>query len=266
MGKPFLQLHLVDHCNLNCKGCAHFSPIADMWFISIEETKQMLSALQPVMEKWFCRIELMGGEPLLHPDIEKIMELTRCIYPDFEIRLVTNGLRLRVMPKSFFLSCRKNKVEICISVYPVSIDYQSVNSILERFGIMHRTYGDFQGNKVFIDYKLNPNGTENSEESYKLCKHAGHCVQLRDGRIYPCFIVAYSETISSKSEYIFEISEDDYLSLELIGTDTNIDDKFRNLIYRPIPFCRYCSLSKESTCEWDYSKREVMEWITKTYE
>ena len=28
-----LEIHLVDHCNLNCGGCNHFSPIAKPWFI-----------------------------------------------------------------------------------------------------------------------------------------------------------------------------------------------------------------------------------------
>ena len=23
----YIETHLVDHCNLNCKGCSHFSPL-----------------------------------------------------------------------------------------------------------------------------------------------------------------------------------------------------------------------------------------------
>ena len=26
------ELHLVDHCNLNCRGCTHFSPLAEKKF------------------------------------------------------------------------------------------------------------------------------------------------------------------------------------------------------------------------------------------
>jgi hypothetical protein len=26
------ETHMVDHCNLDCWGCSHFSPLADEWF------------------------------------------------------------------------------------------------------------------------------------------------------------------------------------------------------------------------------------------
>ena len=29
----WLEVHLAEHCNLNCKGCSHFSPLAEKEFI-----------------------------------------------------------------------------------------------------------------------------------------------------------------------------------------------------------------------------------------
>ena len=28
-----LEYHITDHCNLNCAGCSHFSPLAKPWFV-----------------------------------------------------------------------------------------------------------------------------------------------------------------------------------------------------------------------------------------
>jgi ABC-2 type transport system ATP-binding protein len=37
--RPSLRfdVHLADHCNLNCKGCYHFSPLAPEKFLDIEQ-------------------------------------------------------------------------------------------------------------------------------------------------------------------------------------------------------------------------------------
>jgi hypothetical protein len=35
----YLEHHIVDHCNLNCIGCSHFSPLAEKWFEDFETFK-----------------------------------------------------------------------------------------------------------------------------------------------------------------------------------------------------------------------------------
>jgi len=32
-----LEMHIVDHCNLNCAGCNHFCPLAEPFYISLKE-------------------------------------------------------------------------------------------------------------------------------------------------------------------------------------------------------------------------------------
>ena len=31
-----VEIQIVDHCNLNCNCCNHFSPLADKWFMELE--------------------------------------------------------------------------------------------------------------------------------------------------------------------------------------------------------------------------------------
>jgi len=67
-----LVVHLTDHCNLNCKGCTHFSNIAKPAFADVEqfecEFKQLATIFSEITE-----IYLLGGEPLLHPRLTEFL-------------------------------------------------------------------------------------------------------------------------------------------------------------------------------------------------
>ena len=47
----YLEHHIVDHCNLNCVGCSHFSPISNPWFEDIEDFKRDFERLAELTEK-----------------------------------------------------------------------------------------------------------------------------------------------------------------------------------------------------------------------
>jgi molybdenum cofactor biosynthesis enzyme MoaA len=68
---PYIvETHLVDHCNLNCKGCSHFaSLVPGEVFTDIEIFKRDIARLSQIFIDVY-EIRLMGGEPLLHPDID----------------------------------------------------------------------------------------------------------------------------------------------------------------------------------------------------
>lgn len=254
--KPFLQLHLVEHCNLNCKGCAHFSPVAQRKEIELDELIIAYQKIQPFFYDSFCRIELMGGEPLLHSKIESALRITRQYLKDAEIRLVTNGIRLLDMPSAFFETCLENNIIICISIYPIKLDYGKLEERLDMYGIKHKRYGDYEQCKTFICYKLNQKGGNNIVENYRKCKYAGHCIQLKDMKLYPCFISAYSTHLNDYFNLDFKCVEGDYLELNEAVSHERIDELVRN----PIPFCEYCDMQNRTVHEWDISKKSITEW------
>jgi ABC-2 type transport system ATP-binding protein len=71
------EVHLVEHCNLNCKGCYHFSPLAKEEFLFLTEWEKDCKQLSTLFKDRIGHISLMGGEPLLHPDICEFMRITR---------------------------------------------------------------------------------------------------------------------------------------------------------------------------------------------
>ena len=47
MRGPYIsfEYHLNDHCNLNCKGCDHFSPLAEEKFTNYEQFEKDMFSL-----------------------------------------------------------------------------------------------------------------------------------------------------------------------------------------------------------------------------
>lgn len=254
--KPFLQIHLTDHCNLNCKGCAHFSPIAKQNCITFEKLQEMFDKLKN-MEKMFSRLELMGGEPLLHPEINTILEYSRKTFPNIQIRLVTNGINLDKMPPSFFKTCAENTILIYISIYPININYAQIVQTLDSYGILHSQYGEYENCKVFYSYRLNPNGKYRIKSNYNHCGLGGRCLQLKDNRIYPCFLSAYANHLNHFFNTNFTWEDRDYLSIDKPITEK----QFHDFINNPSPFCRYCNIRHNKIMEWGLSEKKADEWL-----
>ena len=84
----------MDHCNLNCKCCNHFSPIATPFFLKLEDFEKDMARIAVLTEGNIGRIWLIGGEPLLHPDIVAFLYSARKFFPDTHITLDTNGTLL----------------------------------------------------------------------------------------------------------------------------------------------------------------------------
>ena len=106
------EVQLVEHCNLNCKCCSHFSPLCKEEFLDVEEYRKDCKRLSELFNGQANFIRLMGGEPLLHPEIEKILEITKENFPKSIIDLDTNGILVLSMKKEFWESMRKTKINL----------------------------------------------------------------------------------------------------------------------------------------------------------
>ncbi len=129
----FLEINVVSHCNLSCKGCSHLSPILSKENVSILELQKTLG----ILGKYYnCRqLRLLGGEPLLHPKINEVLEIARDSKIAKTLRIISNGLLLHQMDEDFW----KRVDEIELSLYPgknpsdENIEKFKVNA--ERFGV-----------------------------------------------------------------------------------------------------------------------------------
>ena len=217
----------------------------------------MYQKLPQPLEQWFSRLELMGGEPLLHPQVGEILALSRRYFPHMDIRLVTNGLLLDRMPEEFFRICAKQQIMVYLSMYPVRLDYEALYRKLDRYGVAHSRYGEFDRSKTFINYRLDPKGCSDPKKSYRNCRLGGRCLLLKDDRLYPCFLSAYAEHLNHRFHTDFLWEDGDTLSLDRPFSQ----EAFLRFINYPVPFCRYCPTAQLTESEWDFSQKDAGEWL-----
>lgn len=176
-----LEFHLADHCNLNCKGCSHFAPIADKRFADLDDYTRDLKQLQRLFSS-IDKIRLMGGEPLLNPQIESFVLTTRTIFPRAKIRICTNGILLPKMPEKFWDACRTCSASIDITVYPpLKGEASALERLVKDEGINVNVWcvNSFQ---AFFNGK----GDTDAKAAFKRCREREYMPMLRDGKIHIC--------------------------------------------------------------------------------
>ncbi len=249
---PYLETHLTDHCNLNCKACNHFCPISEEKYWDVE---QFECSLKEIATKFTIeKLRLLGGEPLLHPDVIKFIKKSREILPKTDIRIVSNGILIKTMPDEFWTECKNNNITIDISQYPPM--QEKIPCIIE--------YIEQKGCKVgFINpiskfwLTLNKDGSSDIKQAFDDCQEFRNCLTLYNQKIYKCPIGAYIHKYNNHFQE--SIPEEPGISTEKTAKE------IVNYINVPMETCRYCSMpeNKWDNCYWEVSKKEKDEWFIK---
>jgi MoaA/NifB/PqqE/SkfB family radical SAM enzyme len=258
-----LDIPIVDHCNLNCKYCATFSPIAEETFLDVQKTSLDLYKLSEITNGEIEDITLSGGEPLLHPKLIEIMEVVRKSFPCGEIIIITNGILLNKQPNEFWNVCRKNRINITITHYPIKLDFESLKDKAKKEAVSLGYWGaGWWGNNAPIKNMwtrpLDLNGTQDLEHSWKYCHEANNCIRLENGMIYPCVTIYSVRHFNKYFDTNMVVSPDDVLELDSVR---NLDE-ILTFLSTPKPFCRYCKRKDITTgLKWEISKKEISEWV-----
>lgn len=238
--KPFLnylEINIVDQCNLNCKGCAHFSNICDNKFVNLENYKR---DLELIAEKFYLyNFRLLGGEPLLHPKLPELVEITRNILPNSRIIIVTNGLLINKLSENALKKLSKSNVIVSISLYePTFKMLDSIINKLNQYNINYLINDDYFKKTEVIEKFHTRLSTTRSEEAYLANQRCSgrFCRFLRDGKISKCYYPLLIELLNKKSGMNFEVSKEDYIELKDIVNGWDAIEKMNG----DIPFCEYC--------------------------
>ena len=95
-----VEFNVVEHCNLSCAACDHASPLLPRKFASLRDFVVDLTALAAVLE--VDELRLLGGEPLLHPELIGFVRAARRTGIARRIWLVSNGVLLHRAPEELF--------------------------------------------------------------------------------------------------------------------------------------------------------------------
>ena len=254
------QTHIVEHCNLNCASCAHYSSLHGEEYLSVEEYRRDYKRLSEL----FCGeaelIEILGGEPLLHPEITAFMEIARTYFPHAPIHILTNGLLLPKMPEGFWQSMKTYGITLRMTRYPMKFDYDGWAQKAREMGIQVWLADE---EVTWVAHKLDisggiPDGEAalRNLENYLNCYDANFSVALEHGRLFTCPQAAYARTFADYFKAPIDITERDSIDIYTAESAQEIT-KF---LSQPIPFCRYCRVKERHMIPWEVSRKEIGEW------
>ena len=228
-------LVITKKCDLKCKLCAGYIPYYD--------NPQDMDAdkVLKLINKYFCLVEhvhdfsVLGGEPLIHPDLDEILgavlnygEYIDRILVDTSATRIFNQATIDVMKESKY----KDKILITISNYgELSKNCDELVKQLESESIPFRVF-KYSGEKMhcdgWVDFGDNSRKFFTQQETDE---HAKECVYSRwhynfyiqDGYIYPCGRCAwriennvYTPTGKEKIDILDESITDEQ-KVELMG-------------------------------------------------
>lgn len=251
----YLETHITNHCNLNCRSCRHFSPISNESFRDLDSFIRDMKRMRELFSN-IRIIRLMGGEPLLHPCVTDFLTTTREAFPKAEIHLVTNGILLAKMNEQFWTSCASSKIILDVTRYPIHIDLVKIRELSNTYGVM---LSESPLATKFHHYHMNRKGDSNAKETFNACRRESYCPFLDSdrGRLHIC---AISASAGIYSDYFKDnqliTSDSDSIS---IHGDTTSKDIFR-FLSSSIPFCRYCT-TKKTLFDWTRSSLVKEEWF-----
>lgn len=256
----YIVLNIVDHCNLRCKGCDHFACIADPYYVNYETIHQDLERLSELFHQdYIMKIAVMGGEPLLHPDLLEILKDVRKHFPYTIIRLTTNGILLLKQKDEFWRVCRENDITIVNTKYPINLDFKAMEKKAESEKVKFQYFEETGEHLVKKSFKkiINLKGDSNPVESFANCHISNYGNFLMEGKIYSCPFSCQSFRIFNKKfNQNLRMTEKDYIDIYKVKDMQEILD----FASKPKFYCRYCS-GLSPLFEWTRSKQEISEWI-----
>ncbi len=224
----YAEMSIVDFCNLNCKGCNHYSPIFDKKYPDIEIRMRDIKKISELYDR-VIEFGLIGGEPLLNPQIKEYIQQTRQLLPNTEIQMVTNGLLIPNLDHDILKCMSDNKITIAISEYiPTMKIIEKITNTLRNHNI------DYVLKPAMFKEKFYKTLSLKSDSNYsKKCISQG-CINICDGRIAKCPTVLYIETLNKKFNVNFPT--DGIYLLE----NFEVGEELNKALEKKLPLCEYC--------------------------
>ncbi|MBW4426146.1 MAG: radical SAM protein [Nostoc desertorum CM1-VF14] len=228
----YCEINVVHHCNLSCRGCSHLSPGLPKYIVDPENIYRDLSLLS---KSYIPRgVKLVGGEPLLHPNIIEVIDAIRKSGITKFVKMVTNGHLLSKAPDIFW-----EKIDaIEISLYPSkAINPETLKTLKQKAKDSKTILESYYWDDFRESYsELGTENTELVQKIYSTCAvaHIWRCHTISEGYLYKC----------PQSVFIPKVVKKDNLQNDGIEI-TDSPDFFKQLLAylkseEPLGSCSHC--------------------------
>lgn len=231
-----LEVPAVQHCNLRCSACDHAAPLLPESFVSADRLKDDLEKLSQHLRVGEFRI--VGGEPLLHPDLGGLIEVVRQSKISHRIVLVTNGVLIHTLDPVLWKSLDR----LWVSFYPGIRTGMSQAEIRQRCKDYRVRF-----TPLIIDHfeQLLLNEYNDDEELvrriFQKCHRARRwrCYTILDGYFFRC-------AVAPQTKIRLALAGRNYPGYQVDGLDIQDLTNFRRrlkeyaLSKQPLGACHYC--------------------------
>ncbi len=181
-----VELHVVEHCNLRCAQCCNVSPYLPERSMSVAEVRATCERLRDVVRPDVLKI--MGGEPLLHPDVGGVLRAVRESGVAPRIRLFTNGLLLRTLDDDAFSALDELTVSSYASAPLRAEIVAETEERARRFDVVLNVKPVDTFSTVLSRAARSP---AEAQAAYDACWLRHRCLVVRHGVFYQCTRAAY---------------------------------------------------------------------------
>ena len=246
------DIHITDHCNLNCRGCGHFSNLCPPTFLDLDAFKSDMAAMAAKLR--IEQIYLLGGEPLLHPQVSEFIRAARDYFPETRIYVVTNGALVMRQDEEFWRALADTHTILMCDAYPIGLPVDDINRKADQTGVITEWT---EARELFFKVPLDVTGSQDAADSYRRCSGINNCPMYKDGRLYPCAYTSYIEVFKERFgiESGLEVSSADSISVAENGSKAIME-----FMTKPVPFCGNCDFDHFEMYQWGRTERKIEEW------
>ena len=247
----YIEFWATRHCNLNCKGCSSCSPLMPEWFLSLSRLSEDLQRLKSLGIN-ILNINILGGEPLLHPELPKIFSVVKKIYPSTNLGLLTNGLLLSNMTADFWRSCQECDVMLKVTCFPImSLAMRfELEKMLKQHNLRYHLTDKKLFNKILV-----LNNKAAFEDIVKNCGCNGAC-NLFEGFVSRCTVPMVVRDLNAHFDVNFITAG--RLDIYSVSNGHEIVD----FLETPNESCRNCSVKTQKVA-WERadSPPKLNDWL-----
>jgi len=261
------EINLADHCNLSCQMCDHYSQLSEENFVNLDTFESDMKRMAELFDHNIACISLLGGEPTLHPNLIKCVEITRREFPEAEVIILTNGLLLLELENSpqgnLWQACKDYKVHITVTLYPIKFNYSALAQKAKEYGVPLAMSSDIHAEELTEIVKVTDKHVfdlkkEAGKGYFLTCCYFNKFNVLKDGRYYMCPVSAHIGIFNKAFNQNLELTDADSLDIYKVKDWREFSEFAANYV----PFCGYCDVKNwRPYTQWKASTKKVDEYL-----
>jgi organic radical activating enzyme len=236
-----IEVDVVYGCNIKCPQCSHGSQFLS-GYLSVEEFIQWC-------EPWAERIRpvsfvIIGGEPLLHPQLTEIVKESKRIWHDSSIDLYTNGTLPHRLTPELLESLQGTRVTISTKYYKLFTkkDYiQEINTTIKTLQEhnIHTITRNFTMAKWFNEDWIPLNN--DPQMAFDSCWVRSCSQPIYKGKLYKCLNLEIWQKLYEAGK----IDWHEVMEYQPLEPDCSYMDLFHFIENKkPCQYCKLCDIGQ----------------------